>query len=105
MTYHVIVDSEAETAIEAYARYLAIDQQVPQAAANMLERIWDVIDSLEAFPHRCPLALENDVSPLEIRMLRIKSVLLLYTVDEDNRQVSVLAFRHGRQEPIDNLGG
>lgn len=103
MTYTPFVDQVAETAIDAYIRYLAIDQQAPEAASKMLGLIWEAVNSLETFPHRCPLAPENEFSTRTIRVIRVKSVLLLFSVNDEKSRVDVVGFRHGRQLPITDL--
>lgn len=103
MTHDVHVSRTAQVAINEYASYLATEQQAPQAASQMLERIWDGISSLETFPCRCPLAPENKFSKLEVRMLRVNAMLILFTASDDAKRVDVLAVRHGRQQPLTRL--
>ena len=103
MKYRVRVDDGAARSIAEYAKYLAVDQQAPQAAQSMLERIWDAIDSLEQWPKRFPLAPENEYRVYEIRMAIVASSLLLFVVSDEERLVKVIGFRHGRQRPISDL--
>ena len=46
-----------------------------------------------------PAGPENEFEELTIRMLIIDRCLFLYTVDDDERVVRVLKFRHGSQLP------
>lgn len=103
MIYSVRVADEAEDAIVDYINYIGAEQQAPQAALHMLERIETAIASLSSFPNRCAIAPENAYTSLEVRMLIVKSCMLLFTVDEEARQVSILGFRHGRQQPLERL--
>ena len=99
MTYRVEVEANTHAKIREYIRYLAIEQQAPQAAELMLRRIWDAIDSLETFPGRCPLAPENEFREPEIRMRLVGPCLILFTKDEESSLVTIIGFRHGRALP------
>ena len=54
MTYHVIIQPQAEAEIEA--AYLWKYDNSPQAAARWFAGIVEAINSLDRFPARCPLA-------------------------------------------------
>ena len=102
--YEIIIDTKAETAILDYVSYIAVDQRSPIVAARILQRIHDATESLAIFPRRCPIAPESSFSALDIRMLIVDASLILYVVDDTKKAVTVLAFRHGRQRQIRNLG-
>ena len=99
MIYSVRYTDQVRNAILEQARYIAVDCCAPLNAERWLERIWDGIDSLEQWPHRCSLALENEFRPFEIRNINVDGYLTAYTVDDDTRIVWVIGFRHARQEP------
>jgi plasmid stabilization system protein ParE len=92
--YSVIILAEAEHDIEN--AYLYIKEDSPQNALNWYRDVYDKIQSLSAFPLRCPLAPENDFFPEDIRHLIIDNYRILYTTTEDT--VYVLHARHGRQQ-------
>ncbi|QDU98592.1 type II toxin-antitoxin system RelE/ParE family toxin [Lignipirellula cremea] len=102
MKFHVRVALSAKAAIDEAIGYIAVERQAPQAAARLLERIWDAIDSLEQWPKRCSLAPENEFRDYEIRMRLVASFLILFTVNDDARTVQVIGFRHGSRLPIDS---
>ena len=58
MTYHVIIQPQAEAEIEA--AYLWKRDNVPQAAARWFAGVVEAVNSLDQFPARCPLAPENE---------------------------------------------
>lgn len=99
MTYRVIVTDPAFDAIQAQARYIAIEQQAPEAAQRWLERVFDASDTLAEMPYRCALAAENDFRPYEIRWLGVGDFMLLFTVVEESKTVWVIGARHGRRLP------
>lgn len=100
MRCSVRVTEHVESAILEYLDYLAFDQQVPQVAQDMFERLLTAETSLETFPHRCPIAPEDEFFEFTVRMLIVTSALLLYRVDDDAKIVTILGFRHGRQDVI-----
>jgi len=97
MIYSVMIDPKAE------ASYIAIDQQSPLNAQRLGVRIYDGVNTLATFPHRCSLAPENEFSVHEVRVLNVSDCLLLYVVNDETRVVRVVAFRHGRQLPITDV--
>ena len=84
-------------ALAAQARYIAVDAQAPLNAVRWLEGIWDAARSLERFPRRAPLAEEDAYVEYEVRQLVVGNYLLLFTVDDAARTVSVLSLRHARR--------
>ena len=57
------------------------------------------MDSLERFPRRAALALENDDVDYEVRQLLVGSPALLFTVDDERSVVWVIALRGEGQLP------
>jgi plasmid stabilization system protein ParE len=99
MKYRVELSQFARDAIHEYVRFIAIERQSPLNAERWLQKVWEAIDSLESLPYRCPLAPENEHREYEIRMRIVGDYLLLYTIDEPNKTVHILGFRHGRRLP------
>ena len=100
MTYHVIIQPQAEAEIEA--AYLWKYDNSPQAAARWFAGIVEAINSLDQFPVRCPLAPENEHFTQEIRQLlygpRNDIYRILFTIQGD--AVHVLHVRHGAQQHL-----
>ena len=98
MTYHVIIQPQAEAEIEA--AYLGKRDNAPQAAARGFAGIGKAINALDQFPARCPLAPENEHFTEEIRQLlygpRNDVYRILFTIQGDT--VHVLHVRHGAQQ-------
>jgi plasmid stabilization system protein ParE len=100
MTYHVIIQPQAEAEIEA--AYLWRRERAPQAAARWFAEIVEAINTLEQFPGRCPLAPEHAHFAEEIRQLlfgrRNDVYRILFTIQGDT--VHVLHVRHGAQQQL-----
>ncbi|WP_341871479.1 type II toxin-antitoxin system RelE/ParE family toxin [Aeoliella straminimaris] len=65
-----------------------------------MDRIFDELVTLSDHPRRCSLAAEDAHRPYEIRRLRIGFYLALFTIDEANKTVFVIGFRHGHHRQI-----
>ncbi|OYP28467.1 type II toxin-antitoxin system RelE/ParE family toxin [Rhodopirellula sp. MGV] len=103
MKYSVHVADGAVASIDAYIHYLAIEQCAPQAAERVLSRIWAAIDNLKMWPRRCPKAIEDQYRDYEIRMIVVASIVMLFRIDDDAQAVTIIACRHGRQRPREDL--
>ncbi len=100
MKYNVRFTSRARRAIDEYVDYIAHDKQEPISAGRVLGAIEKSIRTLEAMPHRCPKAPENAGVDYTVRMLIVKKTLvILYRIDDDAKQVTVIGFRHGHRQP------
>lgn len=104
MKYDVIVSDEAKRLIEKQVHFIAVEKSEPQNAAAWAYDVDSAIASLSSMPTRCALAPENQLTSVTIHMLPVHSHLILFTVNEECRQVDVLSFRAGRQEPVQSLG-
>lgn len=100
MIYRVDLTDEAWAKIRAQALYISEEGGSPQNAGDWLRRVLDSADTLEHWPRRCPLAIEDAFFSQEIRVLDIDGYMLLFTVDDDAGVVRVLNARHGRQLPF-----
>jgi len=99
MTYSVEITDTAIGAIQAQARFIAIDRGAPLNAGRWLERIWDAIDGLERMPQRHRLAAENAFKRYEVRRALVGKYVLLFTIDKKARKVWVIGCRHGSRLP------
>ena len=104
MKFDINIMPEAIEKIEAQARYIAIEKSEPQNAEAWLEAVYDAIAKLNSMPNRCSLAPEDEFSTKTIHMLRVKSHLILFTIDDQSKMVDVLSFRAGWQLPIKGVG-
>lgn len=98
MTYRLIVSPEAYEALESFVDYIAIEKQSPLNATRWLKKAKSALQSLKYFPHRCAPSPENDRYSETIRMLRVDQCLFIFRVDEENKSVRVLDFRHGSRQ-------
>lgn len=96
-SYRVIIAPVAAKSIGECARYIAEIGRKPETAARWVERVYERIASLEAFPQRHSLAQENEHRDYEIRQQIIGNYVVLYSIDEDIAAVHVIGFRQGQR--------
>jgi plasmid stabilization system protein ParE len=99
LSYRVLITEQALARIDEQAAHIAVDAGAPLNAARWLSRVLAAAETLESMPRRCPRAPEDGHRPFEIRALSVDGFLLLFTIDEGERTVTVLNARHARQLP------
>ena len=99
MKYRLIISDETIDQLRQFLDYIEFEQQAPIAASRWAKKVLVKLRSLKKFPHRCPFAPENEDRDYEIRMMIVDRCLFLYNVNEQDRVVRILTFRHGSQQP------
>ncbi len=95
----ITLPATAREAIREQVRFIAVDQQSPQNAAEWLDRVWTCIDGLEFLPKRHLKAEGYDHLPYVVQRAILDNHLILFTVDEANATVYVVGLRHGARLP------
>lgn len=101
MTYRVLISKKAWDDIEHVFFWLAA--RSPGAAERWRDSLFEVIDSLEQFPERCPLAPESGAFGTELRELSLGKRQATYRIvfRIRGRAVHVLRVRHGARRGFD----
>ncbi|HEY2589843.1 MAG TPA: type II toxin-antitoxin system RelE/ParE family toxin [Tepidisphaeraceae bacterium] len=99
--YTVEFANEAWRAVEAQVRYIAVEKQAPENASRWLNRLLAAIETLEQIPRRFIVdPYQTQMHGIEVhRMVFERTYLVFYTVNDEQRCVNVVSFRHGRQKP------
>jgi len=97
--YEVVVTETARLAIEQQARYIAFDVGQPANALAWLHGVSLAVESLELAPRRAHVAEEDEYVQYEVRQYVVGSHLLLLTIDDDARTVTIVGLRHGHRRP------
>ncbi|MGL4514000.1 MAG: type II toxin-antitoxin system RelE/ParE family toxin [Lacipirellulaceae bacterium] len=103
MNYRVVIADGALASVERFLDYIAIEQGMPLTASRWWEKALARVETLRTMPRRCPLAPENEWSKSELRMLIVDRCLFIFNVDDHDRVVDVVKFRHGAQLPGPDL--
>ncbi len=98
--YAVELTDSAVATIHAQLRFIAVERRQPSNAERWLRMVWHAVESLETFPHGQPLPPENDHVPYEVRFVLAGHESLLFTIDEEDLTVRIIAMRGQGQLPI-----
>jgi plasmid stabilization system protein ParE len=101
MDFHVDLTDQAKRDIADIHNWLR-SQHAGDAAERWFVALGAAIASLKQFPSRCPLAPENEDSPVELRRMlygrKPHVYRIFFTVETDT--VHVLHIRHARRRPL-----
>jgi len=98
--FTVEIADEAWREIESQIRFIAVDCQAPINAARWSNRLLKAIDELELMPRRNSLDehLSREHGIDIYRMVFMQTYLVFYTINEVERRVTIVSFRHGARE-------
>jgi plasmid stabilization system protein ParE len=100
MVFRVELSDRAQRDISAIYDWLR-SEQAGDAGERWFRALRTAIASLSDVPSRCPLASENQESPVEVRQLlygrRPHTYRILFAIEGD--VVQVLHIRHARRRP------
>ncbi|MGI6433769.1 MAG: type II toxin-antitoxin system RelE/ParE family toxin [Syntrophomonadaceae bacterium] len=92
-----ITPSAAHDLDEIYS-YITNNLAAPQAADNVLDDIEKAILSLCDFPYRCQYSHNEILRYKRYRRLVIHNYVLLYSVDDENKNVIVMRIFYGAMD-------
>ncbi len=101
--YSVILSLKATADIREIVRYRATELREPATAEHMLDRIEDVIASLESMPEKYALVSDEYLASCVIRMAAVRKYLVFYTVDHRKSEVNISRVLYGKRNWIDLL--
>lgn len=96
MRYHVIYGPGLRDDLRDHVVYLR-RQRVSQAVIDRwFNGLFESLDSLAEWPRRYPVAeQETAETGRETRKMNFKDYLVLYQIDEERKQVNLVAYDHG----------
>jgi len=95
--YRVIYSRRATEQIREIVSY--IEQDSPDNAAKMADRLVRAIEGLEVFPHRYNLVRNPVVLSETIRSMPVRPYLIRYLINESTLAVTIVSIRHGARRP------
>ena len=90
--YKIEILSTADQDIIEIARYISEELKTPTAAETLIDKIYDIADSLSGFPYSHVLYYPIDKTRTlkhEYRKIPIDNYLLFYYVDEKSKSIIV----------------
>jgi len=96
--YSLIITDIAEEDILNTIIYIADVLKAPTAANNLLDEIEKHEEILENTPNIYPLVPDEYLAQNGLRFALIKNYLMFYTINEDEKVVTVIRFLYGRRD-------
>ena len=100
MEYQVTLTSQATEQIHQTVLYIAQTLQEPQTAKRWADLLYKEISELNFMPSRYPLTDEEPWRTKGIHRMPLKNFLVYYSIDEENKIVSVTAVIYGRRDRL-----
>ena len=94
--YEVRLMNQAMRDLDDIYAYIAGNLQEPGVAAEMVDALESEILSLEYLPYRCSERRTGSFANSGYRQLMVKNYIVIYRVDEANKQVLVVTVRYAR---------
>ena len=94
--YEVRLMNQALQDLDEIYGYIAKNLQEPRAAAQLLDALESEILSLESMPYRCSERRCGSFANSGYRQLMVKNYIVIYRVDEVQKQVLVVTVRYAR---------
>jgi len=96
--YSLNITDIAEEDILNTVTYIADELKAPAAAHNLLDEIERHEEILEYTPNIYPFVPDEYLAQGGLRFVMIKNYLMFYTVNEDEKTVTVIRFLYGRRD-------
>lgn len=94
--YEVRLMNQALRDLDDIYAYIAGNLLEPGVAAEMVDALESEILSLEYLPYRCPERRTGFFTNSGYRQLMVKNYIVIYRIDEANKQVLVVTVRYAR---------
>ena len=96
--YSLTITNIAEEDILDTMYYIANVLKAPMAANNLLDEIGKHEEILENNPNIYPFVPDEYLAQRGLKFTRIKNYLLFYTIEEDEKIVTVIRFLYARRD-------
>jgi plasmid stabilization system protein ParE len=83
--------------------YIKNTLQAPMAAENHVKELKKVYEKLKENPYSRPLVHDEYLASQGIRLIKVKNYILIYSVDDGNKEIFLYRFMHARRDWINIL--
>jgi plasmid stabilization system protein ParE len=83
--------------------YIKNTLQAPMAAENHVKELKKVYEKLKENPYGRPLVQDKYLASQGIRFIKVKNYILVYYIDEENKEVFLYRFMYVRRDWINIL--
>lgn len=102
-TYKIIIQPQAEKALNDIAYYIAVTLKSSEAAKNTVRAIRKGIFSLDFMPQRYAVLPEDFLKKEGIRRMHVRNYFVYFGVDETQKRVTVLDVLYVGREQREQL--
>lgn len=102
--YKIKITRQAKEHLMLIRDYVAIELSEPAPAKKLLERLKSEIMSLRTMPYRIKCIDEEPWRDLGFRKIRAQNYYIYFWIDEQNREVQILAVIYVKRDQADQLG-
>lgn len=96
MTYRVLYTDTFIQDLNRQIEYLRGEEVASPTIERWFSRLYELVDSLDEWPYHYPVdPIQTEATGRETRKVNLGDYLVFYQVDDENRQVNVVAFVHG----------
>jgi plasmid stabilization system protein ParE len=96
--YSINITDIAEEDILNTVKYIADVLKAPIAANNLLDEIEKHEEILENTPNIYPFVPDEYLAQKGLKFTMIKNYLMFYTINEDEKMVTIIRFLYGRRD-------
>ena len=100
MAFQVDITEPALIDAEEYVGYIRDVKKEPEAAERWFRGLVQAIYSLEDLPERCPVILEQEEFPFQIRHLMYFSHRIVFRVERERNRVVIFRIYHGSRQGL-----
>ena len=100
MSFSVVITPEASEELKEIYRYIAYHFRSPITAERWFDRLTQAALSLAVMPERNHLFYEEPWFSIGVRVMNIGNYSILYQVNSETEEVSVLHFLYGRRDIV-----
>lgn len=92
--YEVLLYPRAYRDIDEIYAYIALEKLAPENAQGQTDRIWDAIDSLEAYPQSHQDRSVGRYAGKGYKQLLIDNYIAIFKIDETSKTVYVVTVQY-----------
>ena len=96
--YSVKFTGKSEEDLFSILKYISTVLKAPAAAKNLSNEIQSKVRILETSPYCCQLVKDEYLNQQCIRYLLLKNYIVFYSVNEDEKMVSIIRILYGRRD-------
>ena len=96
--YKIIFTNDAISEMENSFEYISKELYAPNAANDLMLKIDKSIENLKYMPKMYNIIKKYDELNLEYRKVVVKQYCIIYTINEDDKEVYIIHFYHSKQD-------